>query len=310
VQLTFNHTDYIPFTSNGLTSLGFPTVFPIGFRLSKATSFTHCTDLRDAALAFNVLVTCVLFLLLRPKPIVLFWCLTCIGYWHVALFDRPRGTPPRLDLAFGTFLPTLFIAYAFWRMAFRYVLPVFRNQPLESCLIYLSGYWVGVLHSLTLEQLPLSRLMVSDVKKRSGAVPTLVIGVIVILMLAINQVRVIRKTGWLPYYLGWYTVGGLVLLVLGLLPGLALRLHHYIFAIMLVPITAFPTRFSAFIQGFLLGLFISGAAAYGFDSIVERPVDVSSYCQKYLGGFTLIFFLSSYRMQRGDHICPRGLRIR
>ena len=257
--------------------MGFPTVFPIAFRFNKTTSLTHCTDLRDVALAFNVLITCALFLLIRPKPIVLFWCLTCIGFWHVALFDRPRGSPPRLDLAFGAFLPTLFVAYAIWRTAFRYVLPVFRNAPLESCLIYLSGFWVGVLHSLTLEQLPLSRLMASDVKKRSGAIPTLVIGVVVILIVAINQVRVIRKTGWLPYYLGWYVVGGLVLLVLGLLPGLALRLHHYIFAIMLVPITAFPTRLSALYQGFLLGLFISGTAAYGFDPILERPSDVSLF---------------------------------
>lgn len=257
--------------------MGFPTIFPIGFRLSKATSLTHCTDYRDAALAINILVTCALFLLLRPKPIVLFWCLTCIGFWHVSLFDRPRGVPPRIDLAFGTFLPTLFIAYAFWRMAFRYVLPVFRNQPLESCLIYLSGYWLGVLHHLTLEQSPLGRLTASDIKSRRGAIPILVIGLIVILIFTINQLRVIRKTGWLPYYLGWYTAGGLVLLILGLLPGLALRLHHYIFAIMFVPITAFPTRISAFLQGFLLGLFISGGAAYDFDSIVERPVDVSSF---------------------------------
>jgi hypothetical protein len=276
-QLTFNFTDYIPFTSNGLTSIGFPTVFPVAFRFHKTTSLTHCTDLRDAALAFNILVTCALFLLLRPKPIVLFWCLTCIGYWHIALFDRPRGAPPRIDLAFGDFLPTLFVAYAIWRLAFRFVLPVFRNAPLESCLLYLSGFWVGVLHSLTLEKLPLSRLTSSDLKKRGGAIATLVVGVVVILIVIVNQIRVIRKTGWLPYYLGWYVVGGLVMLVLALLPALDLRLHHYIVALMIIPITAFPTRPSALCQGFLLGLFLSGTAAYGFDPIVERPEDVCSF---------------------------------
>ena len=281
IQLTFNFTDFIPFTLNGLTSIGFPSVFPVAFRIHKARSLTNCTDFRDAALAFNILITCALFLLLRPKPIVLFWCLMCIGFWHVALFARPRGTPPRLDLAFGAFLPALFVAYALWRLAYRFVLPAFRNAPLESCLLYLSGFWVGVLNSLTLDQLPLSRLTASDIKKRSGAVATLIVGVILIFVLTINQLRVIRKTGWLPYYLGWYVAGGLVLLVLGLLPGLTLRLHHYIVAIMILPITAFPTRLSALYQGLLLGLFVNGTAAFGFASILERPADVRSFLKHF-----------------------------
>jgi hypothetical protein len=65
-----------------------------------------------------------------------------------------------------------------------------------------------------------------------------------------------------------------VLLVLGLLPGLTLRLHHYIVAIMIFPVTAFPTRLSALYQGLLLGLFVNGTAAFGFASILERPADV------------------------------------
>lgn len=188
----------------------------------------HCTDLRDAALAFNILVTCALFILLRPKPIVLYWCLVCIGFWHVALFSQPQGPPPKLDVAFGSFLPALFVAYAFWRLAFRFVLPAFANAPLESCILYLSGFWVGVLNNLTFDKLPLSRLTASDVTKRNGAITTLVVILVIVVVLTINQVRVVRKTGWLLHYLGWYILGGLVTLVLALLPGLSLRLHHYI----------------------------------------------------------------------------------
>lgn len=33
-----------------------------------------------------------------------------------------------------------------------------------------------------------------------------------------------RTTGWLPYYLGWYVLGGLIVLVLSQLPGLSLRM--------------------------------------------------------------------------------------
>ena len=257
----------------------------------------HCTDIRDAALALNVLVTCALFILLRPKPIVLYWCLVCIGFWHVALFSRPRGTPPALDIAFGTFLPVLFISYALWRLSFRFVLPVFANAPLESCFLYLFGFWVGTLDNLTFEQLPLSRLLVSDLKKRSGAIATLVVGLVVIISLIINQLRVIRKTGWLPYYLGWYVAGGLVMLVLALLPGLTLRLHHYIVAVMILPVTAFPTRLSALYQGLLLGLFLNGAAGFGLASILETPAAVrSSY--PYINTFYKRSSSSFGKMQR------------
>jgi hypothetical protein len=208
------------------------------------------------------------------------------------LFSQPQGPPPPLDIAFGSFLPALFVAYAFWRMGFRFVLPAFTNAPLESCVLYLSGFWVGVLENLTFDKLPLSRLTSSDITKRNGAVTTLVVILVILVILVINQVRVIRKTGWLPYYLGWYIVGGLVTLVLALLPGLSLRLHHYIIPMVisppqqnvsqlltlrqiLIPGTGFPTRSSAIYQGLLLGFFLNGTAAFGFDSILQTASDVS-----------------------------------
>jgi len=275
LRLTYNFTNFLPYTANGLSSIGFPTVFPVSFRVDESKFLTHCSDLRNIALVLDILVTCALFVLLRPKPIITFWCLTCIGFWHVALFSRPHGPPPRVDIAFGTFLPVLFIAYGFWRIAFRYVLPAFSKAPLESCFLYLSGYWVAVLSNLTFDKLPLYRLTASDIKTRSGAAETFAIGLVIIFVLTINQLRVIRKTGWLYYYLGWYAVGGSVLLVLGLLPGLSLRLHHYIVAVMMIPVTAFPTRLSAIYQGLLLGLFLNGIAGFGFASILQSPADVS-----------------------------------
>src|SRR5437879_4315688 len=79
LQLIGNFTGFLPFTANGLTSVGFPTIFPVSFRFLQSTSLSHCTDLRDEALAFNVLITSALFVLLRPKSMVLYWCLVCIG---------------------------------------------------------------------------------------------------------------------------------------------------------------------------------------------------------------------------------------
>jgi len=274
LELIGNFTDFLPFTSHGLKSIGFPTVFPVSFRFSESTDLKHCTDLRNGALAFNVLVTFILFVFLRPRPIVLYWSLVCIGFWHVALFSQPQGPPPKLDVAFGTFLPVLFVAYAFWRLAFRFVLPAFCNAPLEASVLYLSGFWVGILNNLTFDKLPLSRLTSSDITKRNGAITTLVVFLVIAVVLTINQIRVVRKTGWLPHYLGWYIAGGLVTLVLALLPGLSLRLHHYIIPMIVIPGTAFPTRLSAIYQGLMLGLFLNGTAAFGFDSILQTAEDV------------------------------------
>ncbi|PFH54798.1 hypothetical protein AMATHDRAFT_331 [Amanita thiersii Skay4041] len=269
VELVSNFSNFFPYTSRGLTSIGFPTIFPVSFRFGSSTSLTHCDDLRDPALAFNVIITFILFTVLRPRPIILFWCLVCIGYWHVALFSQPQGPPPKLGIAFGNFLPVLFVAYAFWRVAFRFTLSAFYNAPVEAALLYLTPYWVAVLNNLTFDKIPISRLTSSDLAKRNGAITALVVILIILTILVINQIRVVRKTGWLPYYLGWYVLGGLTVMVIALLPGLQLRIHHYILAIILIPGTGFPTRLCAFYQGLLLGLLLNGTAAFGFDSILQ-----------------------------------------
>ena len=129
--------------------------------------------------------------------------------------------------------------------------------------------------NLVTAKLPLDRLLASDIDGKKGAITTVVIGSVVLFFIVLNQLRVIRKTGWLFYYAAWYIVGGLVAVVLSQLPGLVLRFHHYIAAIVLIPGTAFPTRLSAIYQGFLLGMFLNGVAAFDFASILQTAADVS-----------------------------------
>ena len=93
----------------------------------------------------DVILTSSLFLLFRPKPIILFWCLFAIGYWHIIIFSQPHRIPPSMSDAFGDFLPGLFIAYGIWRVAFRFVLPGFMKMPLEATVWYIGPFWVGVL---------------------------------------------------------------------------------------------------------------------------------------------------------------------
>ncbi|KAI9513039.1 hypothetical protein F5148DRAFT_1145635 [Russula earlei] len=256
VNLIGNFTDFLPRSANGLTSIGFPSVFPLSYRFSMAPRSLYCSDLRSEALILNVLVTAFLFLVVRPKPIITFWSL-------------PRFYPPDIADGFGTFLPVLFVCHAFWRLAIRFVLPVFSKMPIEATILYLGPYWVTVLANLTTERIPIDRLTAKDTTAQRGGLASLITIVLVLLVLVINQIRVIRQTGWLPYYLAWYLLGGLVTLVLALLPSLHLRLHHYIIAMILMPGTAFPTRLSALYQGFLLGLFLNGTAAFGFAPILQ-----------------------------------------
>ena len=275
LELTGNFTDFLSLTAHGLTSAAFPTVFPLSFVFSASSPFSHCTDLRNYALALNILVTAFLFLVLRPKPIFLYWCLVCIGYWHITLFSQPRSFPPPLDDAFATFLPTLFVAYAFWRLAVRFTLPAFAKAPIERTVWYIGAFWPGVLFNIITAKIPVDRLLASDIAEAKGALADVIIIAIVIFFLVLNQVRVIRKTGYFFQYLSWYIVGGLIALVLSQLPGLQLRLHHYIAAMALMPLTGLPTRLSAICQAFLLGMFLNGVAAFDFDSILQTAQDVS-----------------------------------
>lgn len=278
IELTGDYFGFLGSTSHSLTSIGFPSIFPLSFRFLPVTSLTHCTDFRTPVLVFNAIVTALLFLLLRPKPIVIYWSLVCIGFWHVTLFSQPRSQPPVISDGFGSFLPALFVAYAFWRLAFRFVLPIFALlAPLEGTLLYLFPFWIGVLNNLTFDRIPIDRLLPSDIAARPGGLIAVIFVVLAVLVLGINQARIFRKTGWLPHYAAWYGAGGAVVLVLALLPGLQFRLHHYILAMALMPCTAFPTRVSAVCQALLLGLFLNGVAAWGFDSILQTDAEVSAF---------------------------------
>jgi len=148
------------------------------------------------------------------------------------------------------------------------------------------------LFNILTDKIPIDRLLGSDISQRPGAVVALVVIIIVLTVIVINQLRVIRKTGWLPYYLGGYIVAGLIMLVLALLPGLQFRLHHYFAALLLMPITAFPTRLSAIYQAFVLGMFLNGGAAFGFDSIVQTPAEVGTWIS--LGRLIIIIFSISF----------------
>jgi hypothetical protein len=71
LDLVGSFTDFVGFSKNGVSSVDFPSTFPLSYRFVHETiKYSHCSDLRDYALAFNVLVTVILSLLLRPTALV------------------------------------------------------------------------------------------------------------------------------------------------------------------------------------------------------------------------------------------------
>ncbi|CUA77503.1 putative protein YIL067C [Saccharomyces cerevisiae S288c] [Rhizoctonia solani] len=299
LRLVGNFTNFLPVVAHGVSSIGFPSVFPSSFRFLDSTSLGSCTDLRSYALAYNVICTSILMLLLRPEPIWIFWCLLCVGFWHITLFSDPRSAPPLLSDGFGTFLPALFVGYAFWRTAWRFTLPKFEGMPLERAVWYLAPFWAGVYFNVITAKIPIDRLVASDLN-RDGALTALVIIAIVVLVIVLNQVWVIRKAGMFFYFLWRYILAGIVVVVLASLPGLTFRLHHYIAAILLMPLTAVPSRVSAVCQAFLLGMFLQGVAKFGFDSILQSAAELqrdaplgSSLPSFYTNSSTLISSLTN-----------------
>jgi hypothetical protein len=54
-----------------------------------------------------------------------------------------------------------------------------------------------------------------------------------------------------------------------MIPGVNLRIHHYILALLLLPGTSLQTRPSLLYQGILLGLFVNGISRWDFDSVLQ-----------------------------------------
>ena len=64
------------------------------------------------------------------------------------------------------------------------------------------------------------------------------------------------------------------LIVLANIPGLSLRIHHYIFALIFIPGCSTRGKTAYAFQGILLGLFLSGVARWGFASIAETNLSL------------------------------------
>ncbi|KAJ5758406.1 hypothetical protein N7520_005562 [Penicillium odoratum] len=263
---------------NGIQSKSFPSTFPKAFSfLQLSSSKSNCpADPRWSLLGVTAAAIGLLWLFCTSPP-VLFFSTFFIVFSHTGLVADPPSYPNLADLVstlLSRMLPASFVVYVLYKFCAAPLLKPITSPiyQVEKLLLYLPPLFIGALNNYTFARLiPLQRLTPMDIQQQPGAKLALALVIPTVILIILSQAWQIRQGGLLPRYLKIYCSMGLIILILLPLPGLRLRIHHYILAILLMPGTAFPTRPSLIYQGLLLGLFINGIARWGFASIIETP---------------------------------------
>ena len=259
--------------AHGILSIGFPSNFPLSFTFnSSKPASSSCRDLRWTMLGVSVFFTSLISIFIA-SPASFFASIFTGVFFHVALASDPPYYLDYADVvstAFRRFLPATFVGFVIYKCCVRWTLSDL-NAPFERTVLWLGGCWVGALHNYTFDRIPISRLTPHDISQQPGAVAALLFIVGVIIIIAIGQAWCLRVEGKMPQYLLFYAAVAALLLALALIPGMNLRIHHYILALILLPGTSLQTRPSLLFQGILIGLFINGVARWGFASILQTP---------------------------------------
>lgn len=263
---------------HGIRSEAFPSTFPKAFSfLELQSSQTSCpADPRWSLLGVTAAAVGVLWLFCTSPP-VLFFSTFFMVFSHTGLVADPPSYPFLADLVstlLSRLLPAAFVVYVLFKFCAAPLLQPISSPiyQFEKMLLFLPPLFIGALNNYTFARLiPLQRLTPMDIQQQPGAKLALALVIPTVLTIVLTQAWQIRQGGLLPRYLKIYCTILLVIFILLPLPGLRLRIHHYILAILLMPGTAFPTRPSLVYQGLLLGLFINGVARWGFASIIETP---------------------------------------
>ena len=266
--------------SNGIQSIAFEQSFPQAFTFEEDSDPAYsddssCSDPRWTVLSLSIILTSTVSIF-YASPLIFFWTSFVTIYCCVALATDPpdyEAFNAVVSSALGRFLPAAFIGTILYRHCARETL-FGLTAHIEKTVLWLGACWVGALNNLTFDRLPIQRLTLRDLRTQPGAVPVLVVILLVVVAITLGQAWAFRVEGRLPRYLACYGMLAAGLFILSGLPNLALRLHHYLLALLLLPGTALQTRPSLVYQGLLVGLFLNGVARWDFASILETPISL------------------------------------
>ena len=289
-------------------SIGFGSFFPFSyvFKLSTASP-SRCYDPRLLVLIANIILG-IPVVLFAPAA-AFFWTMAIVGFWTiVTATDPPVLVDPAdaesfyrlVSVGLERFLPTCFVLYVLWMVSVKRTFspyapfksrpslsdtafgetPDYENlhantgSPLSRLLLWYPLFWLGILNNITFDRLPVDRLTWHDLQVQPGALLTVVVVALLLMVCVVAQAYYVWLLGRFWKLLLVY--GGIFagLFLLGNLPGLTLRIHHYIFALVFIPGCSTRGRTAYAFQGILLGLFLSGVARWGYASIAETDLSL------------------------------------
>ena len=262
---------------NGIESIPFDSYFPLAFRVSKDTNDrrVQCNgDPRNAMLFYSLVFTALLCVF-SNSPLLFFPIFTMIFAQVSFASDPPSASyrnisviPDHISMFAKRLLPAFFCAVVLYWTTIKRTLSGLE-APFEKTILWLGGFWFGALENYTFEWMPLNRLNADDLQQQPGAKLALAIILIILTCIIASQVYFFWLEGRLPRYLALYGLFLFGILVCLLIPGVSLRIHHYIIGLLLLPGTGMQTRPALLYQGILLGLFANGIARWDFDSILQ-----------------------------------------
>ncbi|PQE24660.1 LCCL domain-containing protein [Rutstroemia sp. NJR-2017a WRK4] len=272
VTLVGEHHNYQSSKKHGIKSIGFDSGFPSSFSFEEGIS-CKAKDARWSLLFVSLTFT-ILLSLFTDSPALFFFSIFTGLFAHTGLGSDPPYHSSMSDLVsniLGKFLPAAFCAFVIYRyMGVRRTL-IGLTAQVEKTILWLGGCWVGTLSNYTFEWIPIQRLNAHDINQQPGAKLALALIILFLVAVVVKQAIYFRMEGRLLRYLGLYGIFLTAIVISLLIPGLSLRIHHYILALLLLPGTSMQTRPALLYQGLLVGLFINGIARWGFDPVLQTP---------------------------------------
>lgn len=281
VRLVGKQQSFVSSQRNGITSVGFDSYFPLSYQFVPDVECS-AQDSRWKLLAASVVITTALSLFTSSPAAFFFPSFVGIFATVGLAMDSPSISTVAglVSNIIGKLLPAMFCAWVMYdKMGVRRTLTDLTAQ-IEKTVLWLGACWVGALDNYTLDFIPIQRLTGHDLEQQPGAKAALAIIVIVLFFIVCFQIYYFRQEARFIKYIKLYALFVAGIIIALLLPGLNLRIHHYILALLLLPGTSIQTRPSLLYQGLLIGLFINGIARWGFDSVLQTSSALQGDAQK------------------------------
>lgn len=260
--------------NNTIKSFEFDSPFVSSYEFLPTEQCTGCSSKSTVIMWVNFFVT-LLFAYFVSDPLCFLLGMATIGFWTVILAANPPwtgGSPENnaeiISRGLGRYLPCFFGVIFIYHVTTKFQLAKLQAN-LSRAVLWGVPFYLGILENFTFGYIPVDRLIVSDLDGQAGAWTAFIIIAVIVLLIVIRQAYVIWLQGYFVPYICLYLGMGLGLGILGSIPNVTLRIHHYILALLFLPGTYPRTGLSMVYQGLLVGLFVAGASRWGFDPIVQ-----------------------------------------